>query len=445
MDRWGGQRDTRETVAQRRREAGWGQQFATLYEVATGQTSGLLTESQVPPVRAARIASTPSPLNQAVQASTRGLMSRTSSSLSDALGSVGFSSMSGLGSRMGQFLGQGAAPDLLSMIPRFGAPDPFGGQRFKSAQQMMTEYLEEQQRQRDAQNPPGSSGGGGTATSPWANVNRWGSTLSAASSQYGVPLDILYAIMYLESGGDPNSMSPQGATGLMQIMPFWNGTGGYDIHNPTDNIMLGAYILKSNFDQYGSWDNAIRAYLGFGEDALGTDDMEYLNRINELRKQVQVNGGGGGSTAVTGNISMLWGGGSMKSDTNYWFGEHTDAGYYDYAPAYGLRADQHTGVDFLMPVGTSLYSLVSGTIEDSCTGVGFADYFGQGCGRITIRLDNGDLIIYGHMSTSNVRIGQRVTPGMQIGTSGGMNSPHVHFEVRGNGGTQLVDPLKYFG
>jgi murein DD-endopeptidase MepM/ murein hydrolase activator NlpD len=311
---------------------------------------------------------------------------------------------------------------------------------------MMQEYQEAEAAKKAAQQGTGT--GGQSATSPWENVNRWGDTISQAASKYGVPIDILYAIMMLESGGDPNAGSPQGATGLMQIMPFWNGTGGYDINDPNQNIMLGALILKQNFEQHGDWDTAIRAYLGFGVDALGTTDEAYLARVNQYRQQVTVTntgafGGGGGSVPPQG-FSTLWGGGPPPGEINYVFGSPAAGPYYEYASAYGGDPNHHTGVDVPMPVGTPLYSLVSGTIVDSCTGSGFADYFGQGCGRITILTDSGDLIVYGHTSTSTVRSGQRVNPGMQLGTSGGENGPHLHLEVR-VGGNHLVDPFAYFG
>src|SRR5262249_39495083 len=60
-----------------------------------------------------------------------------------------------------------------------------------------------------------------------------------------------------ESGGDARALSPQGAMGLMQIMPntwadlrvrYGLGTDPYDPH---DNIAAGAAYLREMHDRYG--------------------------------------------------------------------------------------------------------------------------------------------------------------------------------------------------
>jgi murein DD-endopeptidase MepM/ murein hydrolase activator NlpD len=80
----------------------------------------------------------------------------------------------------------------------------------------------------------------------------------------------------------------------------------------------------------------------------------------------------------------------------------------------------------------------------------FNDYFGGGAGRIKIRLDNGAVLIFGHSSRANVSPGQRVSAGTMLGTSGGMNSPHIHLEARVRdasmpSGWRIVDPRTVLG
>jgi len=56
--------------------------------------------------------------------------------------------------------------------------------------------------------------------------------------------------MAMESGGDVLALSPQGAMGLMQIMPnTWAGLRarhglGADPYEPRDNILAGAAYLR---------------------------------------------------------------------------------------------------------------------------------------------------------------------------------------------------------
>ncbi len=64
--------------------------------------------------------------------------------------------------------------------------------------------------------------------------------------------------MAMESGGEVLALSPQGAMGLMQIMPdTWAGLRvrhglGADPYEPRDNILAGAAYLREMHDRYGS-------------------------------------------------------------------------------------------------------------------------------------------------------------------------------------------------
>jgi murein DD-endopeptidase MepM/ murein hydrolase activator NlpD len=309
----------------------------------------------------------------------------------------------------------------------------------------------------------------------WAGVDRWSSTIAAAAAKFGVPANLIKAVMKLESGGDPGSVSVAGATGLMQIMPFWNGTGGYSIHNPEENIMLGALILAQNFQAGNpnnpsekSWEWATRRYLGLGgPDAYGTDHNDYWKVVsNNWNTLNSASGGGfGGNSAgfgggtTSGNVLSLFGQGAAVHDWGE-FGAASGNGLYGYGTSYGMNGTQHTGLDVAMNVGTQLFAPTGGVVTCAGTGRGsgadgggcaaFSDYFGNGAGRIEVQLDNGAVIIYGHSSTAAVAPGQRVNAGTLLGTSGGMNSPHIHLEARVRdasmpSGWRIVDPRTVLG
>lgn len=53
------------------------------------------------------------------------------------------------------------------------------------------------------------------------------------ASRYQLQPEILLAVMQVESTFDRFAVSPAGALGLMQIMPFWRG----EIGEPSDNLM----------------------------------------------------------------------------------------------------------------------------------------------------------------------------------------------------------------
>lgn len=79
-----------------------------------------------------------------------------------------------------------------------------------------------------------------------------------AAQRFGVPASWIGAVMAIESGGDVLALSPQGAMGLMQVMPeTWAGLRarhglGDSPYDPGDNILAGAAYLRELYDRYGS-------------------------------------------------------------------------------------------------------------------------------------------------------------------------------------------------
>jgi soluble lytic murein transglycosylase-like protein len=78
-----------------------------------------------------------------------------------------------------------------------------------------------------------------------------------AARRFVIPERWIYAVMRVESAGNPRAISPKGASGLMQIMPAtWRylrakyGLGD-DIYDPHDNIIAGAVYLRELYDRYG--------------------------------------------------------------------------------------------------------------------------------------------------------------------------------------------------
>jgi murein DD-endopeptidase MepM/ murein hydrolase activator NlpD len=100
----------------------------------------------------------------------------------------------------------------------------------------------------------------------------------------------------------------------------------------------------------------------------------------------------------------------------------------------------HTGIDISAPIGTPIFAAASGTVtwaghnfvEKSGT---FPDPYGL---AVVIRHDFGFdgrriTTIYAHMSRVDVKVGQYVAEGEQIGVvgkTGFTTGPHLHFEIR---------------
>ncbi|MFI6461111.1 peptidoglycan DD-metalloendopeptidase family protein [Streptomyces sp. NPDC050538] len=100
----------------------------------------------------------------------------------------------------------------------------------------------------------------------------------------------------------------------------------------------------------------------------------------------------------------------------------------------------HTGVDFVVPTGTTVKAIAAGTVVS-------AAYDGAYGNEVVIRHADGEYSQYAHMSQLSVSAGQTVTEGQQIGLSGAtgnVTGPHLHFEIRTTPyyGSD-VDPVAY--
>jgi murein DD-endopeptidase MepM/ murein hydrolase activator NlpD len=97
----------------------------------------------------------------------------------------------------------------------------------------------------------------------------------------------------------------------------------------------------------------------------------------------------------------------------------------------------HEGIDLGCAYGAPLYAAAAGTVV-------YAGWMG-GYGNLVV-IDHGGGIstAYGHNTSVAVATGQSVSQGQVVaysGNTGNSTGPHIHFEVRVNGGA--VDPLGY--
>ena len=86
--------------------------------------------------------------------------------------------------------------------------------------------------------------------------------LQAASRKHGVPLSLLRAVAYVESGFDPAAISDKGAVGLMQLMPATaQQYGVMDMRDPKQSADGGAAFLAQLLKaQAGDTIYALQAY-----------------------------------------------------------------------------------------------------------------------------------------------------------------------------------------
>ena len=126
------------------------------------------------------------------------------------------------------------------------------------------------------------------------NSMHYTSLIEHYSAEYDVPEKIIFAVIKVESGFDPNAESSVGALGLMQMMPatFEWLTGKEHLNeclsvssltDPEVSIRYGTYYLRYLYLKFENWDTVLAAYNGGeGNVAKWLADPEYSDGKGNL-------------------------------------------------------------------------------------------------------------------------------------------------------------------
>jgi hypothetical protein len=113
------------------------------------------------------------------------------------------------------------------------------------------------------------------------------------------------AVERVESGGNPNAVSPKGAEGPMQVMPKTGKKPGYGVapardKSPEENRRVGREYLSAMVNKYGDIDTALVAYnwgpgntdkwlkKGADPEKLPTETQNYVPRVKGLLGETPV-------------------------------------------------------------------------------------------------------------------------------------------------------------
>ena len=136
-----------------------------------------------------------------------------------------------------------------------------------------------------------------------ADVSRYDQIISRASGKYNVDADLIKAIIKEESNFDHRAVSPQGAQGLMQLMPQTAQSFQVeDSFHPENNIEAGTRYLRyllSLFEDdislavaaYNAGENAVIKYNNSIPPFRGTQTyvqrvLEHLNSYRQISKRI---------------------------------------------------------------------------------------------------------------------------------------------------------------
>ncbi|MFN8592519.1 MAG: N-acetylmuramoyl-L-alanine amidase [Thermomicrobiales bacterium] len=337
-------------------------------------------------------------------------------------------------------------------------------------------------------------GGSNPFNVPWTDLSRWEPWFSEAAAEAGVNPRLIVAMAIVESDGNQywhhgktgsrddviavnDAFGGGPSVGIMQVKPFfWQDIlPDADAYTPRGNIRLGAKLMAMFIAETGSWQNAIAEKYHPGTSGAGTTPQMYIDTIKSLISELKaaapsepIETDRGQVSVIRHPIDVITGGVPWTADFGFGMPNFDDNGQplnlYRYGVGHGTRAaHQHTGLDVTIPLGTRVHTPLAGVVR--CVGGQGQGDWGQGCGsfadtitggvgNVTVLTDAGLKITFGHVNQALVSVGQRVSAGQPVATSGGMFAPHLHLDVailapervdRGialNGGDYfLLDPI----
>jgi soluble lytic murein transglycosylase-like protein len=117
-----------------------------------------------------------------------------------------------------------------------------------------------------------------------SELRRMGTAVVRCTERHALDPTLVTAVLLVESGARPWAVSPKGALGLMQVMPYM--MRGLELAGSPStietNIEAGCTILAGNIRRLGEEDG-ISAYF-WGSEIRG---VSYLNRVQAARERVR--------------------------------------------------------------------------------------------------------------------------------------------------------------
>lgn len=223
-----------------------------------------------------------------------------------------------------------------------------------------------------------------------------------------------------------------GAYGKYQIMPqYWSawaqqaGLSPNAPKTPKNQEKVARNRVRKLYEKYGNWADVAsvwysgRPYSKVNANAAQSSGPSIKNYVNSVLQAANKGGRGMSLPVSKGRITQVYG------RTN----EPLDSGGFN------------KGLDIGVPVGTAVRSVTGGRVVKAGWG---EDGWGV---SVKVVDDEGNTHNYGHLSGTDVKVGDRVKSGQVIarsGNSGASTGPHLSYDVKGTYG-HYVDPSPWLG
>ena len=114
--------------------------------------------------------------------------------------------------------------------------------------------------------------------------------VAAASEEYGVPREMIAAVIATESKWKSSAVSPTGVRGLMQVTDATYKSLGFsgDRAIPENSIRAGTKLLARLYQKYGNWPDALRDYNGGPDGVSGAKKGRWGQWVGNHEKQREI-------------------------------------------------------------------------------------------------------------------------------------------------------------
>lgn len=123
----------------------------------------------------------------------------------------------------------------------------------------------------------------------------WNPYIERYAVEYDVPPDVIQAILWVESYGDPYAVGYSGEKGLMQVIPgtaeyianCTNMTADAILNDPITNIRAGSWYFARWYHRFGDIDLALSSYNGgpkyvITHHAVNPYTQHYVDKVNGI-------------------------------------------------------------------------------------------------------------------------------------------------------------------
>lgn len=121
---------------------------------------------------------------------------------------------------------------------------------------------------------------------PKTTPENFSAIIEQAGNEFGVPKELITAVIRAESGGDINAVSKKGAKGLMQLMDSTAQELNVErVFNPKENIYGGTKYLGKLIKQYGG--DIEKALAAYNAGASNVDKYNGIPPFKETQNYVK--------------------------------------------------------------------------------------------------------------------------------------------------------------